>query len=118
MCLRTKDIFGTEGSSRMARSGRDSGVDSRSCGFFRGKDLVARTCVIILMHVKLWPLQMPPASPLGGIYEREVRKAKIFRWIMNALKFIRTLAGREVCGESFRITTDFLKLIVGCTAGC
>ena len=62
--------------------------------------MVAWTCVIILMQVKFEPLQMPPIFPLVRIYGRKVGEAKIFRWIINALKFIMTLAGRGVCDKS------------------
>ena len=58
------------------------------------------------------------ASPLARVCEREVGKAKIFRWIINASELIMTFTGREVCDESLRITADLLELIVCCTAGC
>ena len=34
--LRTDDAFWMEGSSRMARSGEDSGLDAESCEFLEG----------------------------------------------------------------------------------
>ena len=86
MWLRTEDVFGTEDSSVVARGGEDSGVASGSRGFLRGKLLVAWARVIILMRVKFWPLQMPPASPPARVCEREVGEVKIFGWIVNAFK--------------------------------
>jgi len=48
------------------------------------------TCIIILIRVKFWPLQMPSASPLVGVCGREVEEEKILG--VDALKLIMRFA--------------------------